>query len=81
MRRRYEGMRMSAMIVQSVYRGHQYRTTQATFDVTVRIQAWRRMTFAVYSYRSVRVCTIVLQAVYRGFTGPQYFKRLRLTSC
>jgi hypothetical protein len=28
MRRRFEGMRMSATIVQSVYRGHQYRTAQ-----------------------------------------------------
>jgi hypothetical protein len=52
MRGRHEGMRMSAIIVQSVYRGHQHRTAQVrpnsevqdihgleTFDVaTMRIQ-------------------------------------------
>jgi hypothetical protein len=46
----------------------------------MRTQTWRRIVSAVISYRSMRVCTSLLQAAYRGFTARQYCKRLRLAS-
>jgi hypothetical protein len=58
---------------------HHAFTTKSDL-ATVRIQAWWRMTSAVFSYRSVRVCMIVVQAVCRGFMARQYCNRLRLGS-
>jgi hypothetical protein len=43
---------------------------------TVRVQEWWRMASAVFSYRPMWVCTIVLQSVYRGGSARQYHIRL-----
>jgi hypothetical protein len=86
-----QGLRASSMMLQRRAREFRSRvrylhdtvtarhaSTTKSEVTTVRIQARWRMASAVFSYHSVRVCTIVLQALCRGFVARQYCIRLRL---